>query len=228
MVVGGLTKLGDETDGVVELLMFSPIPDEEELMKNFDQEAVLKFYSQTMLEEELVTENVQRWSLAFYREVYGWTGIERIEQGEVWRLITPIFLHFGWLHILFNLVWLYDLGGAVEMKKGTLFLALFIFVVALISCFGQWWMSGPFFGGMSGVVYGLFGYVWMKGRYQPQQGMGLAKNTIIIMMIWLVVCMTGAFGDIANTAHVIGLLVGVAFGAGPHFFKQWRRQVAAR
>ena len=68
------------------------------------------------------------------------------------------------------------------------------------------------FGGLSGVGYALFGYLWMKGQYEPEQAMILHPNTITTMLLWLVLCMTGWVGPIANAAHVVGLLVGVAFG----------------
>jgi GlpG protein len=68
------------------------------------------------------------------------------------------------------------------------------------------------FGGLSGVGYALFGYLWMKGMYEPEQGMILHPNTINTMLIWLVLCMTGLLGPIANAAHVVGLAVGIVFG----------------
>ena len=68
------------------------------------------------------------------------------------------------------------------------------------------------FGGMSGVVYALFGYVWMKGRYEPEQGMILHPSTVQTMLLWLVLCMTGFLGNIANAAHVVGLVAGILFG----------------
>ena len=92
-------------------------------------------------------------------------------------------------------------------------------ISAIISNFGQYlWMEladpgGPqLFEGMSGVVYALFGYIWMKGLYQPEQGMTLHPNTITIMLLWLVLCMTGSMGPVANAAHFMGLVAGVAFG----------------
>ena len=65
------------------------------------------------------------------------------------------------------------------------------------------------------MVYGLFGYAWMKSIFDPQPGFHLSQVTVIILMAWLVLCMTPAIGNIANVAHVVGLVVGAAFGYLP-------------
>jgi GlpG protein len=152
----------------------------------------------------------------------GWQddALAPILAGQVWRLVTPIFLHFGILHILFN-VWAISLEGTlIETRRGTLRLAVIVLASAILSNLGQYYymdQADPeglhLFGGLSGVGYGLFGYLWMKGQYEPEQGMILHPNTISTMLFWLVLCMTGLVGPIANAAHVVGLLVGVAFGA---------------
>jgi GlpG protein len=146
-------------------------------------------------------------------------GLADIRRGEVWRLVTPVFMHGNVLHIFFNMWWLVDLGTLIEVRRGTLRLALLILISAVISNFGQYyWMERAdpgephLFEGMSGVVYALFGYIWMKGLYEPEQGMILHPNTVTIMLLWLVLCMTGSVGPIANAAHFMGLVVGVAFG----------------
>ena len=144
---------------------------------------------------------------------------EPIFSGEVWRLVTPIFLHFSILHILFN-CWAITLEGTmIEVARGTLRLAILVLVSAVLSNLGQYFYMDRLepeglhlFGGLSGVGYALFGYLWMKGQYEPEQGMILHPNTITTMLFWLVLCMTGWLGPIANAAHVVGLLVGVAFG----------------
>lgn len=139
-------------------------------------------------------------------------GLPEIHNGQVWRLITPMFIHFGILHILFNMMWLKDLGGMVERAKGTWFLAILVTVVAAASSLGQYALSGPMFGGMSGVIYGLFGYVWMKGKYNPGCGMGINQQTVTWMLVWFALCFTGLLGNIGNGAHGIGLVVGVVWG----------------
>ncbi len=147
------------------------------------------------------------------------SGMNEIAHGELWRLVTPVFMHITVLHIFFNMWWIVDLGTAIEVRRGTLRLAILVLVSAVISNLGQYvWMergdpgAPHFFAGMSGVVYALFGYIWMKGVYQPEQGMILHPNTITIMLLWLVLCMTGAMGPIANAAHFMGLVAGVAAG----------------
>lgn len=146
-------------------------------------------------------------------------GLKEIRQGEVWRLVTPIIMHGNALHIFFNMWWLVSLGTLIEVRRGSLRLAILILVSAIVSNTGQYlWMeradpgAPQFFLGMSGVIFALFGYIWMKGLYQPEQGMGLHPNTVGIMLVWLVLCMTGAVGPIANAAHFVGLLAGVGFG----------------
>jgi GlpG protein len=147
-------------------------------------------------------------------------GMEPIRAGQFWRLVTPIFLHFGILHIVFN-CWAITLEGTlIETRKGSLRLAALVLISAILSNLGQYYYMDRYnldglhlFGGLSGVGYALFGYLWMKGQYQPEEGMILHPNTITMMLFWLVLCMTGAIGPIANAAHVVGLIVGVAFGA---------------
>src|SRR5581483_657033 len=160
---------------------------------------------------------------------------ELIAHGEVWRLITPIFLHFGALHILFNMLMLYQLGGAIELRRGTRRYTLLILGLAVVSNLAQyylgnyhpqdtWSLPEPYinFGGMSGVVYGLIGYVWMKGRYEPHLGLILHPQALTWAIVWFFLCMTGMVGDIANVAHAAGLLAGIVVGVAPHVWRTLR------
>lgn len=135
-----------------------------------------------------------------------------VRHGEFWRLLTPIFLHFSLPHIFFNMSWIYFLGCMIEARCGTATLLWLVVAIGVGSNLGQYVSKSPFFGGMSGVVYGLTGYVWMRARYNPSSGLFIDRRSLTISMIWLVVCFTGFLGPVANGAHVGGLILGMLFG----------------
>ena len=152
-------------------------------------------------------------------------------RGEVWRLFTPIFIHYGVMHIVFNLYMLYNYGSLVERRYSWKRLLLLVLLASAIPNFVQCVVPqdvqgiAPGFygeylitrlGGMSGVVYGLFGFVWVKSIVDPKFGFRIPQSSIIIMMVWLFGCMfaeqlgIGIFPtNVANWAHGIGLLVGM-------------------
>lgn len=143
--------------------------------------------------------------------------------GEYWRLITPVFLHFGWLHIVFNCLWLWYFGHRVEAVAGHLNMLMLVLVIALVSNVtqAQYTVSGVF-GGMSGVVYGVLGFAWTAPFLQPAWRIQPAPAIMVFLVLWLVAGLVGlveaaGFGRIANAAHfsglVSGLLLGVVFGA---------------
>ena len=150
-----------------------------------------------------------------------------VRDGEVWRLVTPIFLHFSIFHILFNCMMTYQLGGAIETVRGSPRLALLVLLTAIPSNLAQFYwggesfsMGGPGFGGLSGVVYGMFGYMWMKSKYDTQSAFFVPPNMVFILIGWFFLCMTGFVGPIANLAHGFGLGTGMALGLGSTFFNQ--------
>ena len=138
--------------------------------------------------------------------------LPEILRGEIWRLFTPMLLHFGLLHLFFNMRWLKDLGTAIEKRYSSLTLAMLILAIASTSNLAQYLVGGPAFGGMSGVIYGLFGYIWMQGKYNPSSGFHLDRQVVIMMIAWFFLCLFGLLGPIANTAHGVGLLSGMTIG----------------
>ncbi len=149
-----------------------------------------------------ITGNMIRW----------YPGLPDIFTGEVWRLVTPIFIHFGFLHILFNMLWLKDLGTQIEFKQSSVYFVFLVLVIAAGSNLAQYAVSGPSFGGMSGVVYGLLGYIWIRGKHDPSSGLFLQRNIVIFMIAWFFICLVGLVGNVANVAHGAGLVIGMAWG----------------
>jgi len=140
------------------------------------------------------------------------TMLPEVRHGEIWRLFTPVLIHMSLMHIVFNMLWLRDLGSMIEGRQGTGHLAILVIVFAVISDFAQYYVVGPRFGGMSGVVYGLMGYIWIRGKFDPGSGLFLHPSTVIMMLVWFVLCYTGWLGPVANAAHAAGLILGVAWG----------------
>ena len=143
----------------------------------------------------------------------GQSALPEIRHGELWRLFTPMFIHFSPLHILFNMLWLRDLGSMIEGRQSSVQLLLLVLVIAACSNLAQFYFgSGPNFGGMSGVVYGLLGYVWIRGKYDPGSGLYVHPTTVTMMIIWFFACLAQLIGPVANTAHAVGLGIGMAWG----------------
>lgn len=137
--------------------------------------------------------------------------------GQLWRVITPAFLHFGLMHIVFNSLWLWELGGMIERRQGAVRIVGLFLLVAAGSNIAQAISSVSMFGGMSGVIYGLLGYIVVWNWRRPTQAFPLAKGVAVVMIVWLLLCIAGftellGVGAIANTAHVSGLLLGFILG----------------
>jgi GlpG protein len=162
------------------------------------------------------------------RQVDNWASIRKM---EVWRLVTPIFIHYGLMHIVLNMIWLYSFGAAIEDRRGSLFLLLLVLGLAITSNIGQaievsLREQGALFGGMSGVGYGLFGYLAIKAKYDSRERYFLSPGTTFMAMLWFLLCilrdippfsamLADAIPPIANTAHAVGLLLGAAIAYAP-------------
>lgn len=134
------------------------------------------------------------------------------QQWQIWRWFSHALLHFSVLHIVFNLLWWWQLGGDIEKKLGSFKLGLLFLLSAALSGAAQYWVEGANFGGLSGVVYALVGYLWMLDWRAPNVGLQMPKPLIGFMLVWLVLGFVQPFMAIANSAHLAGLVAGVALG----------------
>ncbi|MEM6606916.1 MAG: rhomboid family intramembrane serine protease [Pseudomonadota bacterium] len=150
-----------------------------------------------------------------------------LEQGRIvfvpsgaqyWRLVTPVFLHFGWLHITFNALWCWDIGRRIELSLGSINMLGLFLLTAISGNVAQNVVAGSsYFGGLSGVVYGLLGFALCAGRLNAEwRPLSPPTPVALVMLGWLVFCLsdvTQIVGfSVANAAHVGGLLSGCAAG----------------
>ncbi|HSW87506.1 MAG TPA: rhomboid family intramembrane serine protease [Rhabdochlamydiaceae bacterium] len=156
---------------------------------------------------------------------------EKIREGQVWRLFTPVLLHGGFLHILFNMAWVWYLGRQIEERAGKLRMGLMMIIIGILANVVQYLMSGPFFLGYSGIVVGMVGFIWMRQRIAPWEGYPLPRATVIFIIFFvgamfvleLLSFFLQLFADvkfspnIANTAHIVGGLLGMGLGKIPLF-----------
>ena len=146
-----------------------------------------------------------------------------IKQGQIWRLVTPIFMHAGVIHLLFNMLWLHTLGGQIERIEGSRYLLAFVLLSAAAINTAQYLCSSGYFLGMSGVVYALFGFIWMNAKYEIRNRYEMNESTIQIMIIWLFVCLF--LPNVANTSHFFGAGLGASYGfLRSGGFKAWLRR----
>ncbi|OOV86613.1 rhomboid family intramembrane serine protease [Oceanospirillum linum] len=136
-----------------------------------------------------------------------------LQGGEIWRLITPVFLHFGIMHLIFNSLWVWEMGRLIERQQSSGHLAVLFLVSGVIANLAQYIVGDILFGGLSGVVYALLGYCWFWDRFAASPQFFIRKPVFIILLVWLVFCLVGGtsmlgFGEVANAAHIAGLVSG--------------------
>ena len=144
------------------------------------------------------------------QSVFAFFTTQPFDYAQSWRFVTPAFLHFSVLHIVFNLLWWWDLAGVVEKQHGRLRLLLLFFFAAITSNLAQYYLVGPYFGGLSGVVYGLVGYCWLFGILNKNSKVNLPNSYFLFLLGWLALGFLNLLPvNVANYAHLVGLLAGL-------------------
>lgn len=133
--------------------------------------------------------------------------------GDWLRTLTPALLHFGPVHLVFNLLWLWFFGRLMEPVFGSVIYLLLMLVIAFSANVLQYlWSGTPNFGGMSGVVYGQLGLIWMWQTLRPYSRIRLPLPMIMVFLVALVLMEILASSMIASAAHLGGLLAGMICG----------------
>ncbi|WP_100657599.1 rhomboid family intramembrane serine protease GlpG [Alteromonas flava] len=140
---------------------------------------------------------------------------ELFQSHQYWRVFTPNVIHFSFLHFIFNTLWWLMLGSQIERRLGLSAIIMIFILASITSNIAQLLMSGPNFGGLSGIVYAVLGFVWWAGWLRPDWQLQVSKPIVGFMLVWLLV----GFADVlwismANTAHLVGLISGCLIAAG--------------
>ena len=136
-----------------------------------------------------------------------------VARGQVWRLVTPVLLHIHWPHLFVNVLMLVQFGGPIEYRRGWRQFLVVVGVLAVTSNVAQFIVTGPKFGGLSGIDAGLFGYLLVFSKHAPEDGIGIDKASTLMMFLFLGLCLTNQIRYSANAAHVVGLATGVGIAA---------------
>lgn len=153
--------------------------------------------------------------------------------GEIWRPLTSTLLHGFFLHAAFNCYWMLVFGGTLERRFGSWRLLLLVVLLAYCSTMPQFVISNREVSeldaqiggvGLSGILYGLFGFLIIGRRYEQVLYEACNDATAMLMGVWFVFCI---FADranlmpVANIAHASGLIFGVLYGCA--IFERRRR-----
>jgi len=150
-----------------------------------------------------------------------------ISDGEWWRLLTPMFLHGGIMHLLFNMFSLFIFGPELEKIAGK---ARFLTIYLLSGMFANiatFFLQPPEYAsvGASGAIFGILGafgaLVYYTKRILPQ------LRQIILPIIGVSIVMTFIQPNINTTAHIAGLAVGFLIGLSyfhPKHIGSWNKR----
>lgn len=139
-----------------------------------------------------------------------------LKQGQIWRTITPIFVHLHEFHLFFNMLSLWIMGRICERWLGTNRYVLFVLLAAilpnLLQALAPAKLGGnPLFGGVSGVVYAMFAFIWIRSLLNPSLGIFVPLPILVLMLAPLAIGLSGLVPNLglADLCHLGGLIVGV-------------------
>jgi len=151
---------------------------------------------------------------------YGHVDVSSLEMsywtwhGQPWRLLTCALFHANFIHLLFDVYWTWVFGAIVEEVLGSVFMLGLVVVLQAGSAAGEY-AVGIGGVGLSGVGYGLFGFLWALGRYDRRFNDAIDRNTAWMFVGWFFVCIVLTVTNtapIANVAHAAGAVLGGLLG----------------
>ena len=142
---------------------------------------------------------------------------QRVQDGEIWRLLTALFLHGGLLHVALNMFALYQAGQVVERLFGRIGFAVVYLGAGLLGNLASlWWRQGAVSIGASGAIFGVYGALLayltiQRGSVPVEVFREMRSGTLGFLGYSLFAGF--AIAGIDNAAHLGGLLGGLILGA---------------
>ena len=198
---------------------------------NFNRTPVTLIVAAVAVALELVGTFDESRRLYYYNEFLGI--LPSIWEGQLWRPFTTCLMHGGPIHAAFNVYWLVVFGPALENRLGsyrTLGLVVLLGYVSMLPEYiiGSYHRTEPvMIVGLSGIMYGLFGMLWVGRRWRPEFTLVCTDGTVQLLGFWFVLCIVlSHFGmmNVANIAHGAGFLFGALYGMAlfsPRHARRW-------
>ncbi|MGH8793469.1 MAG: rhomboid family intramembrane serine protease [Stackebrandtia sp.] len=144
--------------------------------------------------------------------------LDGVAGGEYYRLLTSMFLHYGVVHLLFNMYVLWVIGRYLERDLGPLrYLALYLVSGLGGGVLTYLFAAGSMAAGASGCIFGLFGAMVFINRKLGRDNSG------IYVLLGLNLVLTFVISNISWTGHIGGLLAGLGLGAALAYAPRQRR-----
>lgn len=140
---------------------------------------------------------------------------DNIFDGNYWALLSSTFVHIEDWHFFSNFIWIFVFGAALEYELGKIKWVAFYIVSAVVSSLSEIVFSGSTGIGASGVVYAMFGFIWVIRRVVTRFDIIVPDSLVKLFIAWIFIgLLTNELGisNIGNAAHISGLLVGVGLG----------------
>ncbi|GAA0054592.1 UNVERIFIED_CONTAM: rhomboid family intramembrane serine protease [Streptococcus canis] len=140
--------------------------------------------------------------------------VVKVMPNQLWRLVTPIFIHIGWGHFFVNALTLYFVGRMAEEIWGSRrFLLLYVFSGIMGNAFTMWLTPDTVAAGASTSLFGLFAAIMVLGAFGNNQALrelGKSYQTLIVVNLLLNVFMP----NVSMAGHVGGIIGGALLGFG--------------
>lgn len=137
----------------------------------------------------------------------GATGTLPISDGRIWTPITAIYLHGGILHILFNMLWVYQLGPVTARIFGRSQFFLIYTIAGIFGALVSILAGTPLTVGASGAIFGLFGAIIFVGYREGNYLADIARQYAILAVLMLILGFT--MPNVDNWGHIGGFIGGI-------------------